>query len=157
VGEQLSCDKSTKRPRKGGQAAKAVGSEERLMPIDIDPVALGHKFNYLAKDGSEIYLLVNGTHGGLCQCILPEGAISKAVSHKTVEELWYVLTGEGEVWRSGLSDDVPVPVRAGTSLVIPPQTAFQFRNTGSGPLKLLITTMPPWPGEHEIRDEKNYW
>jgi mannose-6-phosphate isomerase-like protein (cupin superfamily) len=127
------------------------------MPIDINPVVLRNDYNYLAPDGSEIYLLSNGTHGNLCQCILPEGSTSLAVSHKTVEELWYFLEGEGEVWRGGLCNDSPVPVRSGSSLVIPTQTPFQFRNTGLGPLKFLITTMPPWPGAHEARSEKGYW
>jgi mannose-6-phosphate isomerase-like protein (cupin superfamily) len=127
------------------------------MPIDTNPKVLGNKYDYVAPDGSEIYLLSNGTHGSLCQCLLPEGAVSLAVLHKTVEELWYVLDGEGEVWRSRLCDDVPVLVRNGSSLVIPPQVPFQFRNTGTGSLKFLITTMPPWPGAHEFRSEKGFW
>jgi len=127
------------------------------MPIDTDPKVLKNVRDYLAPDGSEIYLLATGTHGNICQCILPEGGTSRAVSHKTVEELWYFLEGEGEVWRGGLCGDRPVPVRNGSSLVIPTQTPFQFRNTGSGPLKFLITTMPPWPGPHEARSEKGHW
>jgi mannose-6-phosphate isomerase-like protein (cupin superfamily) len=42
-------------------------------------------------------------------------------------------------------------------LVLPTQTPFQCRNTGLGPLKFLITTMPPWPEADEIRSEKGYW
>ena len=127
------------------------------MQVDLDPVALRIERDYCAPDGSEIFELSKGTHGSLCQCILPEAATSQAVSHKTVEELWYFLSGEGEVWRDGLSHNVPVVVRAGFSLVIPAHTPFQFRNTGSGPLTFLITTMPPWPGPDECRTENGYW
>lgn len=127
------------------------------MPIDIDPIHVKEHYDYLAPDTSEIYLLSNGKHGGLCQCILPLGATSAAVSHKTVEELWYFIEGEGEVWRQDLCDNKPEEVCAGTSVVIPPQTAFQFRNTGAVPLKFIIATLPPWPGAHESVSETGFW
>lgn len=127
------------------------------MPIDIDPIHVKEHYDYLAPDTSEIYLLSNGRHGGLCQCILPLGATSAAVSHKTVEELWYFIEGEGEVWRQDLCDNKPEEVCAGTSVVIPPQTAFQFRNTGAVPLKFIIATLPPWPGAHESVSETGFW
>lgn len=127
------------------------------MPIDIDPIHVKEHYNYRAPDSSEIYLLSDGTLGGLCQCILPVGKTSLAVSHKTVEELWYFIEGEGEVWRQSLCGGRPVVVCAGTSIVIPPQTAFQFRNTGTEPLKIIIATLPPWPGAHESVSENGYW
>lgn len=128
------------------------------MPIDIDPIHVKNKYDYLAPDGSEIYLLSNGTHGGLCQCILPVGkSASLPVSHKTVEEIWYFIEGEGEVWRRNLCKNKPVAVHAGTSVVIPPQIAFQFRNTGSESLKVIIATLPPWPGAHEVVSEVGFW
>lgn len=46
---------------------------------------------------------------------------------------------------------------AGTSLTIPPRTAFQFRNTGMGPLRILIVTMPPWPGPQEAEEAVGVW
>ncbi len=30
---------------------------------------------------------------------LAPGAVSNAVEHRTVEEIWYVLSGCGEMWR----------------------------------------------------------
>jgi len=117
--------------------------------MDVDPISLKSTHDYLAPDGSEIYLLADGSNGGLCLCILPVGATSHATSHKTVEELWFFLEGEGEVYREGLNNDEPVSVFRGTSLVIPVQTIFQFRNTGKVPLKFVIATMPPWPGPNE--------
>ncbi len=127
------------------------------MAVDLNPIELPPAYNYLAPDGSEIRLLVNGDKGGLAHCTLPAGVTSKAVSHKTVEELWYFIEGSGEVWRGGLNNNKPHSVTAGVSLVIPTLTPFQFRNTGTGPLKFLITTIPPWPGEQEARPEKGFW
>jgi mannose-6-phosphate isomerase-like protein (cupin superfamily) len=125
--------------------------------MNAEPVQLKARYDYLAPDGSEIYLLANGSKGNLCQCILPGGAKSRAISHKTVEELWYFFEGNGEVWRKGINNNLPVAVKAGTSLVIPVNTIFQFRNTGRGPLKFMIVTMPPWPGPNEATSGKGVW
>jgi mannose-6-phosphate isomerase-like protein (cupin superfamily) len=40
-------------------------------------------------------------------------------------------------------------LRSGTSVGIPVRTAFQFRCTGADPLRLLLLTMPQWPGAAE--------
>jgi mannose-6-phosphate isomerase-like protein (cupin superfamily) len=125
--------------------------------MNTEPVQLKDKYDYHAPDGSEIYLLVNGSKGGLCVCILPVGATSQATSHKTVEELWFFLEGHGEVYRKGINNDEPTTVKSGTSLVIPVHCTFQFRNTGDKPLKFAITTMPPWPGPSEANSEVGIW
>ncbi len=110
---------------------------------------LSEKYDYLAPDGSEIRLLPAVRGGGLAHCTLPVGKVSKPVAHRTVEELWYCLSGEGEVWRSFGEYAVIVPVHTGISLTIPTGTRFQFRNSGDTPLCILIATMLPWPGEEE--------
>ena len=118
---------------------------------------LSENYDYLAPDGSEIRLLVEGAKGGLCHCPLPPGKVAKAHHHKSVEELWYCIAGEGEVWRRQDERDETVPVRAGASLSIPPGTSFQFRNTGPEPLCFLLTTMPPWPGPQEALPTQGKW
>lgn len=107
-----------------------------------------------APDGSEIRVLA----GSVAHCTLPVGAVSQAVAHKTVEEIWYFLEGEGEVYRQQ-GDDEPVITRvtANSALTIPLGTRFQFRNTGNVPLRFVITTMPPWPGQDEAFPVDNYW
>lgn len=127
------------------------------MSLDIDPVLLQQEHDYLAPDGSQIRVLSRGMLSSLCHCLLPAKATSAAVSHKTVEEIWYFLEGTGEVWRGGLSNNEPVAVASGVSLVIPTLTPFQFRNTGDIPLKFIIATTPPWPGKQEARPEQGYW
>jgi mannose-6-phosphate isomerase-like protein (cupin superfamily) len=67
-----------------------------------------------------------------------------------VEELWYVLEGSGEIWRGRAGEPHRVDsVRAGDSIRIPVDTQFQFRANAGTDLKLLLATMPPWPGEQE--------
>lgn len=65
--------------------------------------------------------------------------------HRTVEEVWYFLSGAGEVWLDGETR----PVEAGTTVVIPTGAAFQFRTIGDEPLRFLCFTSPPWPGDDE--------
>ena len=118
---------------------------------------LAEAYDYLAPDGSEIRLLLSSRRGGLAHCTLPPGAISSPVRHQTVEEIWYFVEGYGEVWRGRGGEDDVVPVHAGVSLFIPPGTAFQFRNTGDGPLRFLIVTMPEWPGPEEAQPADGHW
>jgi uncharacterized cupin superfamily protein len=44
--------------------------------------------------------------GGLCYCTLSPGKTSRAVKHKTVEEISYFLEGQGDgILGSGLASD----------------------------------------------------
>lgn len=108
----------------------------------------------IAPDGSEIRLLATivqgATRASLCEVRLGPGAVSRPVSHRSVEEIWYVVEGRGDIWRCppGARAD-PVEVGPGDSLVIPAGWRFQFRAAPSGPLRLLCYTSPPWPGPDE--------
>jgi mannose-6-phosphate isomerase-like protein (cupin superfamily) len=103
--------------------------------------------DYLAPDGSEIRLLTSLPRGGLAHCTLPAGATSASVRHRTVDEIWFFLEGNGQLWRSDRAE--PVDVRPGQSLAIRCGVSFRFRNTGDVPLRFIIATMPEWPGAEE--------
>ena len=104
----------------------------------------------IAPDGSEVRILVRLAGGSLAHFSLPPGRTSRAVRHRTVEELWYFVGGRGEMWRRDAEGrESVVAVEAGVSLDIPLGTAFQFRSTGEEPLAAVGTTMPPWPGDDE--------
>ncbi len=107
------------------------------------------KYDLLAPDGSEIRLLHSLPGASVVHCALPVGAVSIPVTHRRVEEVWYFLAGEGQVWRKQGERELVLDVRAGISLTIPLGTQFQFRNTGDIPLEFIIVTTPPWPGEDE--------
>jgi mannose-6-phosphate isomerase-like protein (cupin superfamily) len=80
-----------------------------------------------------------------------------AVAHRTVEEVWYVVSGRGQVWRKRDAQVSVVDINPGVSLSIEIGTHFQFRNTGDEPLCIVITTMPPWPGEYEAVPVEGKW
>ncbi len=111
----------------------------------------------IAPDGSEIRLLLGVNGGGLAHFQLPAGQISKAVIHKTVEEVWYVLSGKGEMWRANDEQEEVVLLEEGVSLTIPLGTKFQFRASDDGPLSAIGMTTPPWPGEDEAAFAEGKW
>jgi mannose-6-phosphate isomerase-like protein (cupin superfamily) len=115
------------------------------------------EYDVIAPDGSEIRLLALGRHGSMCHCSLPIGSSSKAVTHQTVEELWYFVRGKGQVWRMLGDREMVVDVEPGWSLSIPTGASFQFRNTGDEPLEFVIVTMPPWPGDQEAVAMPGFW
>ena len=108
----------------------------------------------IAPDGSEIRLLAtayNGaTRASLCEVRLPAGAVSRPITHRTVEEIWYVTSGRGRVWRCAPGQTAePVDVEPGEALVIPTGWRFQFSAAPDVELRFLCYTSPPWPGPDE--------
>jgi len=84
-------------------------------------------------------------------------AVSKAVAHKTVEEIWYFVRGHGRMWRRLESAEEVTEVTAGLSVSIPRGTRYQFRNDGEEPLEAIGVTMPPWPGADEAFEVEGIW
>jgi len=123
----------------------------------LESKTLPNQLDELAPDGSEIRLLLRTRGASMVHCTLPAGRVSLPVHHQTVEELWYFLSGEGEVWRRNDQQEAVTPVKAGTNLSILLGTSFQFRNTGNEPLCFIITTMPPWPGCGEDVETEGKW
>ena len=120
-------------------------------------VQLPKDYDYLAPDRSEIRLLPEIDGGGMSHCTLPPGHASSAVYHKTVDEIWYFISGSGEVWRKKGQEEAVDQVGTGISLSIPCGTRFQFRNTGSTPLCFVIATIPRWPGPEEAIHTNGHW
>jgi mannose-6-phosphate isomerase-like protein (cupin superfamily) len=111
----------------------------------------------IAPDGSDVRILLQLKGGGLAHFELAPGEVSTAVAHRTVEEIWYFLSGRGEMWRKLGDDENVVPVEPGVCLTIPLGTHFQFRALGREPLAALGVTMPPWPGEGEAYAVAGKW
>lgn len=109
-----------------------------------------------APDGSDVRLLVSSGSGSMAHFSLAPGAISTAVCHRTVEELWFITAGDGQMWRSSAGVEETVELMSGVSLSIPVGTSFQFR-AGRTPLEAIAVTMPPWPGMDEAFSVDEHW
>lgn len=113
-----------------------------------------------APDGSDVVVLASVDEGSTAVFELAAGAVARPVRHARVQEIWFVLSGHGQMWRrtegtAGFFTDL-VP---GISLNIPRLTSFQFRCHGSDPLKIFGVTMPPWrgPEDAEILQNDGPW
>ena len=109
-----------------------------------------------APDGSDVRLLVSSDRGSMAHFSLAPGAISAAVCHRTVEELWFITAGDGQMWRSADGVEEIIDLVPGISLTIPVGTSFQFR-AGRSLLEAVAVTMPPWPGMDEAYAVDGPW
>ncbi len=102
-------------------------------------------------DGSRVHVLLSLAGGSMATFTLQPGQVSAAVRHRTVEELWYLLAGAGQMWRRDASSESIAELSPGLRLSVPLGTAFQFRCSGGTPLVAVAVTLPPWPGEDEAQ------
>ncbi|MGK5530448.1 cupin domain-containing protein [Streptomyces sp. URMC 129] len=112
-----------------------------------------------APDGSAVRpLCVLPGAASFAQFTLAPGQTAKAVSHATVEEIWFVVSGAGEMWRSQDGREEVTALEPGVCLTIPLGTTFQFRAGGEG-LRVVAATVPPWPVDSpdEARFEIGRW
>jgi len=112
----------------------------------------------VAPDGSDVRVLLALGRGSMAHFELPPGQTSKAVTHRTVEEIWFFLSGRGEMWRArnGQPETIDA-VESGVCVTIPLGAHFQFRSLGAEPLSAVGVTMPPWPGEGEAVVVQGKW
>jgi mannose-6-phosphate isomerase-like protein (cupin superfamily) len=111
----------------------------------------------IAPDGSAVRILLQLAGGSMAHFELPPGQTSQAVAHRTVEELWYFVRGQGEMWRKLGEIEEVVAVGPGVAISLPRGTHFQFRALGPEPLAAVGVTMPPWPGESEAYTVPGPW
>jgi mannose-6-phosphate isomerase-like protein (cupin superfamily) len=111
----------------------------------------------IAPDGSNVRILLELERGSMAHFELAPGATSIAVAHRTIDEIWYFLTGSGEMWRKQNDREEVVSVGPGVCLTIPVGTHFQFRSFADEPLAAIGVTMPPWPGEGEAYEVEGKW
>ena len=127
------------------------------MDQGFDTMQLPGAPDAVAPDGSDVRVLLRLGRGSMAHFELAAGRVSRAVAHRAVEEIWYVLAGHGRMWRRHGERQETVPLRPGTCLSIPAGTHFQFRADGGGPLAAVGVTMPPWPGGDEAYDVPGAW
>jgi len=116
---------------------------------DFNSLQLPEGPSVLAPDGSEVRVLLGLQGGGMAHFQLAPGQVSAAVTHRTIEEIWFVVSGAGQMWRRQGQREEVTELVPGLCLTIPLGTAFQFRAAATSPLAAVAITMPPWPGEDE--------
>jgi mannose-6-phosphate isomerase-like protein (cupin superfamily) len=123
----------------------------------FETASLSAAHTVVAPDGSLVRPLLRLPGGSMAHFTLSSGQISIAVAHRTVEEIWFVVSGKGQMWRQLGQIEEIVELAAGVSLTIPVGTRFQFRAAPDGELTVVAITMPPWPGEGEAYEVPGPW
>lgn len=111
----------------------------------------------VAPDGSDVRVLLRTGNASMAHFELAAGRASDPIRHRSVEEIWYVLSGTGEMWRRQGEREEVVALVPGTCVTVPLDTHFQFRAAGVAPLSAVGVTMPPWPGEDEAVPVPGKW
>jgi mannose-6-phosphate isomerase-like protein (cupin superfamily) len=107
--------------------------------------------------GADIRFIMDGTTGNMIHSTVPPGQTNRATVHATVSEFWFVLEGEGEIWRVDATNERVTSLLPGVSIDISVGTAFQYRNVGDVPLTFICISMPPWPGDSEATHLEGHW
>jgi mannose-6-phosphate isomerase-like protein (cupin superfamily) len=124
---------------------------------DFDTMPLPGSPDVVAPDGSDVRVLLQLGRGGMAHFELGADRVSRAVAHHSVDEIWYILRGQGQMWRRQAEREETVTLEPGTCVSIPAGTHFQFRSVSTGPLAAVGVTMPPWPGPGEAYEVPGAW
>lgn len=125
--------------------------------MDFETKRLPALPDIVAPDGSDVRVLLSTPRGGMAHFELAGGRASDAIRHRTVDEIWFVLSGRGEMWRSRNDREEVVALGPGICVTIPAGTHFQFRATDGESLQAVGVTMPPWPGPGEAQPVPGKW
>jgi hypothetical protein len=96
------------------------------MTTGFDTRRIAEAPNAIAPDGSEVRLLGSLPRGSMAAFRLSPLAVSKPVTHRTVEEIWYFTAGYGRMWRKLGDREEITEVAPGVSITIP-----RVRNSNS--------------------------
>jgi len=118
---------------------------------------LPHHPDDTAPHGSRKRILAQVAGGSMAHFELFPSQSTRAIAHRTVEEIWYFMQGEGEMWRKLDDYEEIVPVGAHVCVTIPVGTSFQIRATGKEPLVAVGVTMPPAPATGEVYYVSGPW
>lgn len=110
-----------------------------------------------APDGSVVRPMLQLPGAAMAHFELGQGKVSRAVCHRTVSELWFIVSGFGQMWRKHGEHEEIVSLHAGVCLSIPCGTHFQFRSTPEDSIVAIAVTLPPWPGPEEASVVEGPW
>ena len=85
-----------------------------------------------APDGSRVRILAGMEGGGMAHFSLRPGEVAKAARHRTIEEIWFIVSGRGRMWRKSGAREEIVELAPGVAVTIPTGTWFQFRADEGG-------------------------
>ena len=129
------------------------------------PIFSGHCLSAIRQYG--MYDVANGVRKGFVVATRMPGDDANAIYRRTMDEDFFIISGNGEFWTKDAEKETgPFKVAAGDFILNPKGMHIQFRNIGDSPLRMIVTTNPPydtvvvkWPeDEHkEIHEVIGFW
>ncbi len=134
-----------------------IGAVRPTDMSEFTTTRLANEPDVMAPDGSAVRILPALRGGSMAHFELAPWRVSKAVVHRTVEEIWFFVGGRGRMWRRLGDRQETVDVFCRVAVTIPAGTHFQFRSDSGDPLAAVAITMPPWPGAKEAHVVEGIW
>jgi len=105
--------------------------------------------------GSELRPLIDRTTSDITQCslaeeILPPGCAVTPHHHREIEEIYYIVSGQGVM----TVDSETREVEAGDAVYVPRGQRHTLENTGVQPITLLVACGPAFFYEDEIKETR---
>jgi mannose-6-phosphate isomerase-like protein (cupin superfamily) len=108
------------------------------------------------SEATEIRLLPNLPRGEIVHAITPARRISASATLNEVAEFFFILVGQGELWRAAGDTEEITPLFPGRCVKMPAGTLFQYR-TGNEQLEFLVITAPRWEPERWSHAPRGRW
>ena len=88
----------------------------------------------LAPDGAEVRLLASTDRASMAHFRIQPGQVTRAVKHRGIDELWYVTSGDGDLWlqNQDAQEGRQHALHPGLSIAIRTGASFQCRNHVGG-------------------------
>ena len=117
-----------------------------LISADPDAVSPG--------GGAEIRHIVSSPLGDLTHAVCPSGHVAPTHHLPELDEEYYVLAGEGEIWRATDEREAVTALRPGRWVQMPAGVRFQYRANRGSSLVFLVVVLPGWAPElfHTVPD-----
>ena len=100
----------------------------------------------IAKDRSQIRELYRSQRMSLAEAVVEVGQTTEYHYHKTSEEVYYILGGEGLMEIEGEKKEVS----GDQAVVIPPRSKHRIHNTGDNPLRFLCLCSLAYSAEDTV-------
>jgi mannose-6-phosphate isomerase-like protein (cupin superfamily) len=84
----------------------------------------------------------------IADIVIAPGVVVTPHYHRVIEEIYYVVAGEGIMMLNGETQTV----RVGDAIVILPGEKHSIRNATDKELRLIVTCNPPWTPDCSIMD-----
>jgi mannose-6-phosphate isomerase-like protein (cupin superfamily) len=109
----------------------------------------------IAVDAAEVRKVFAPGKASMVHCILPPKVVSVPIRNLGIDEIWYFIDGQGEIWLKE-EDEAKGEMKKlspGSCLTIPMGVHFQYRALGEDPMTFLCVTMPPFQSREENNEE----